>query len=313
MLLDSRGVMKAGNLAKILETSERSIYRDIDILCEAGIPIMSTPGPNGGYSFMQGYKINSTSLESSDVVHLLFSSMGITPEENTETAQQLKNALIKLENSVSKEHKEEIIKAKERFFIDSNPWWGKKIQNKYVDVIKKSVLNLNKLKIYYKKINGEISERIICPYGVVVKNSQWYVVAFCEFKNGIRIFKCNRIDDIEVLKENFIMPENFNLEEFWNKSKQKLINQASSNIKHNSYVVKIKSSETNKHLLEGFYTHSSTEIEDVLIYEIDMISFETACNVIFPFSDRIEVIEPLELRDYIIKKTEKILNLYKVK
>jgi predicted DNA-binding transcriptional regulator YafY len=59
MLIDSRGIMKAGKLASILETSERTIYRDIDILCEAGIPITSIPGPNGGYSFMENYRINS--------------------------------------------------------------------------------------------------------------------------------------------------------------------------------------------------------------------------------------------------------------
>ncbi len=122
MLLNSRGTMKAVNLAKILETSERTIYRDMDILCETGIPIVSIPGPSGGFSFMENYKVSSSSLESGDVVNLLLSSMGIHSDKNTEMSQQLKNAVIKLENSVSKEHKEEIIKAKERFFIDSQPW-----------------------------------------------------------------------------------------------------------------------------------------------------------------------------------------------
>ena len=55
MLLNSRGIMKAGDLAKILETSERTIYRDMDTLCETGIPILSVPGPSGGFSFMEGY------------------------------------------------------------------------------------------------------------------------------------------------------------------------------------------------------------------------------------------------------------------
>jgi predicted DNA-binding transcriptional regulator YafY len=68
MLLDSRGTMKAGALARILETSERSIYRDIDILCEAGIPIMSIPGPTGGYSFMEGYRTNANLLEGTGIV-----------------------------------------------------------------------------------------------------------------------------------------------------------------------------------------------------------------------------------------------------
>jgi predicted DNA-binding transcriptional regulator YafY len=313
MLLDSRGIMKAVNLAKILETSERTIYRDIDILCEAGLPIMSIPGPNGGYSFMEDYKINSSSngLKSGDVFNLLLSSMGISPEKNTETAQQLKNAVIKLENSLSEEHREEIIKAKKRFFIDSDPWWGKRIQNQNIDIIKKSILDLKKLKVHYKKHGGEDSQRVIRPYGAVIKNSQWYVTAFCEEKSEIRIFKCDRIENIEVLDENFSMPENFHLEEFWAKSKQQFVRQASPNIIPNTYPVKIKFHEEKKKLLEGFHVHSSVKIEDKWVYHIDMISFETACNVIFPLSDRIEVLEPMELQEFIIKKSNKILSLYK--
>lgn len=313
MLLDSRGTMKAGNLAKILETSERTIYRDIDILCEAGIPIMSLPGPNGGYSFMEDYKINSNVFESGDIINLLLSSMGIRPEKNSETAQQLQNAIIKLEKSISIEHRKEIIKAKEKFFIDSEPWWGKKAQNKYIDIIKKSVLNLKKIKIYYKKYDGEVSERIIRPYGVIVKNSQWYVAAFCELKNDIRIFKCSRIKNTEVLSESFHMPENFYLEEFWEKNKQKFVKQASSKIEHNAYPVKVKLYEEKKKLLEGFHVLSSMKLKDHWVYDIDMISFQTACNVIFPFSDRIEILEPMELREFILEKINKILNLYKVK
>jgi predicted DNA-binding transcriptional regulator YafY len=311
MLLDSRGIMKAGNLAKILETSERTIYRDIDILCEAGIPILSIPGPNGGYSFMENYKINSNALESGDVVNLLLSSMGIRPEKNTETDQQLKNAVIKLENSVSKEHREEIIKAKERFFIDQDPWWGKRILDQNVDIIKKAVLSLKKLKIDYKKYDNEVSGRIIRPYGAVVKNSEWYVAAFCETKNEIRVFKCSRIGNIEVLDENFSLPESFSLEEFWGKSKQHFARQLSPKTESNNYPVKMKFHTEKKQLLEGFHVQAITKTKDKWVYDIDMISFETARNVIFSLSDRIEVLEPSELREYILEKANKIINLYK--
>ena len=311
MLLNTRGVMKACNLSKILETSERTIYRDMDILCESGIPILSISGPSGGFSFMDGYKINSNNLASEDVFNLLLSSMGIHSEKNTEMSQQLKLAVIKLENSISKEHREEIIKAKERFFIDSQPWWGTRIQNQNVDIIKKSVLNLKKLKVHYKKFNGEVSERIIRPYGAVVKNSLWYVVAFCELKNAIRVFKCSRIENIEVLNENFIIDETFYLEAFWENSKNQFVRHSSLNVAHNSYPIKLKFYEEKKQTLEGFYVLSSMKVDDNWLYDIDMISFQTACNVIFPLSDRIEVLEPIELRSYIIKKINIISNLYK--
>jgi len=310
MLLDSRGVMKAGNLAQILETSERTIYRDIDILCEAGIPIMSISGPNGGYSFMENYKINSNVLQGGDVLTLLLSAMGITPAKNTEMAQQLKNAVIKLENSISEEHREEITKAKERFFIDSDPWWGKKAQNDNLDIIKNSVLNLKKLKIFYKKVSDEGSERIIRPYGAVIKNSEWYVIGFCETKKEIRVFKCNRIVALEVLNESFSMPDNFNLEEFWEKSKDQFVKKTSLKTEPNSYLVKLKFHTNNNELLQGFFVHASNKIENYWIYEIDMLSFQTACNILFSLSDRIEVLEPEELREYIITKTRKIINIY---
>ncbi len=313
MLLDSRGIMPAKNLAKILETSERTIYRDIDILCEAGIPIASISGPNGGFSFMEGYKVNSNSLESGDALHLLLSGMGVRPEKNTEMSQQLKNALIKLENSVSTEHREEIIKAKERFFIDSEPWWGRRVQNTNLDIIKSSVLNLRKLRVNYRKYKGEISERVLRPYGVVVKNSDWYLIAFCELKKSIRVFMCNRIQSIEILNDGFTIPENFSLEGFWEASKKQFVKQASVKAPQELYPVKIRSYEAKKQLLDGFYVHGSCKEGNAWVYDIDMISFQTACNVIFPLSDRLEVLEPLELRNFILKKCEKILVLYNPK
>lgn len=313
MLLNSQGIMNARKLAKILETSERTIYRDMDILCETGIPIVSIPGPSGGFSFMENYKVNSNVLEGGDVVNLLLSSMGIHSEKNTEMSQQLKNAVIKLESSVSKEHKEEIIKAKERFFIDSQPWWGKRVQNQNVDIIKKSVLNLKKLKVHYKKYTGEVSERIVRPYGAVVKDSKWYLIAFCELKSQIRIFKCSRIENIEVLDQSFKMADNFNLEEFWENSKHQFVRQTALKVPHNSYPVKIKFYEEKKAILEGFHVISSLKAQDNWIYDIDMISFRTACNLIFPLCDRLKVLEPIELREYVIKKTNKILSLYKIR
>ncbi len=310
MLLDSRGIMPARNLAKILETSERTIYRDVDILCEAGIPITSISGPNGGYSFMEGYKINSNTLESGDALHLLLSSMGVKPEKNTEMNQQLKNAIIKLENSVSIEHRAEIIKAKERFFIDSDPWWGKRIQSTNLDIIKGSVLNLKKLKVSYRKFNGEMSERILRPYGVVVKNSEWYVIAFCELKKEIRVFMCSRIQNIEILNDSFTIPENFSLEGFWESSKKQFVKHASVKVQQQLYPVKVRFFEEKQQLLAGFDVHGSCKEGNAWVYDIDMISFQTACNVLFPLSDRLEVLEPLELKNFIIKKCKKILNLY---
>ena len=313
MLLDSRGIMNAGSLAKILETSERTIYRDMDILCEAGIPIMSISGPHGGYSFMEGYKLNTSTLQSKDAVHLLLSGMGIRPEKNTQTAHHLANALIKLENSLSMEHRAEIIRAKESFFMDQDPWWGKNIPNKYVDIIQDAILHLKKLKVCYKKYSGDFSERILSPYGAVIKSSHWYVIAFCETANDIRVFKCSRIRSIEVLKENFIIPSDFNLKTFWNKTKEALVRQISVKLTPPAYPVKLRCFQETSMLFEGFEVYSCVQLDGAWFYTVDMLSFKTACSVLFPLSDKIQVLEPTELIAYIHIKAQKILECYTLK
>lgn len=310
MLLDSRKIVKAKDIANILEASERTIYRDVDILCEAGIPIVSITGPTGGFSFMEGYKLNSDSLHGRDVVNILISSMGVKAEKNTETYQELRNAIIKLENSVPEEFREEISKAKKKILYDSDPWLGEKTENSNIDIIKNAVFNLKKLKIRYKKYNGETSERVIRPYGVIVKNSELYLSAFCEERMEARIFKWERIEALEILEESFSMPEKFSLEEFWKNSKQQFIRRIPSNISFNkAYSVKIKLFEEKKAMLQGFEVLHYEKHEEHHIYDINMISFQTACSALFPFSDKIEILEPKELKKYIIDKAKKIINL----
>lgn len=312
MLLNSKEAVKAKELARILESSERTIYRDIDILCEAGIPIVSIPGPAGGFSFMEGYKLHTDSLHKRDILNILLSTMGINVDKSTETAQELKNAIIKLENSVPEKYREDIVKAKERFFFDAEPWWGKRLENKNIDIVKKAILDLKKMKIDYRKYDGTETERIIMPYGAIVKNSQWYLVAFCEEKNQERIFKCSRIVNPEVLLESFVIPREFSLEEFWENSKQQFIEKAASeDVICEKYPVKIKLFKEKKGLLEGFRVLEYLNHGANWIYKIDMLSFDTACSMLFPLSDKVQIIEPIEVKNFIIGKAKNILSFNK--
>ncbi|MDP4178479.1 MAG: YafY family protein [Bacillota bacterium] len=310
MMLDSRKVIKAKDIANVLEASERTIYRDVDLLCEAGIPIVSIPGPAGGFAFMDGYKFNADSLHLKDIVNLLFSSTGINIDKNTETYQELKNAVIKLESIVPEEYKEEIAKAKEKFICDSNPWFGEKVIDKNIDIIKNAVFNLKKLKIRYKKYDGQISERIIRPYGVIVKKSELYFAAFCEERNEARIFKSNRIESAEMLEESFNIPEKFSLEEFWEESKKQFIRRTPPDVSASkTYPVKVKFYEDKKNMLQGFEVLNYEIYDRYIIYDINMISFETAFSMIFPISDRITVLEPEKLKKYIIDKAKRIIEM----
>lgn len=172
------------------------------------------------------------------------------------------------------------------------------------------MFNLKKLKVTYKKYDGELSVRVVRPYGVVVKNSKLYLSAFCEERNDVRIFKCSRFEVLEILQESFKMPEEFSLEEFWKNSKKQFIRRIPSYISNDKkYSIRIRLLEEKKNILKGFEVLHYERKEEYHIYDINMISFETACSVIFTFSDRVEVVEPIELKKYIVDKAKKIMEL----
>ena len=312
MLLGERKIIKAKELSDILEASDRTIYRDIDILCEAGIPIVSIPGPYGGFSFMEGYKINPEALCKNDVINLLLSTMGIGAGKNTDASQEIKNIAIKLESSVSEEYKREIKSAREKFFCDYDPWFGESREIKYIDEIKKAVLNLKKIKIEYRKFAGESSNRIVRPYGAVVKNSEWYLAAYCESRKEIRIFKCSRIDSLEILEDTFEIPKDFKLNEFWKRSKERFIHKTKNNNMIKAYEVKLRLSEDERSL-KGFNVLKEESEGKFLIKTIDMISLETASTVLFPISHRVKVIMPEELANFIKNRAMEIIKVYEDK
>ena len=100
---------------------------------------------------MEGYKINPETLCSSDVVNLLLSTMGIGAQKNTYASQELINVALKLENSVPQEYRNEIKNAREKFFCDYDPWFGKRREIRYIDTIKKAVLQNGIWQLFVKQ------------------------------------------------------------------------------------------------------------------------------------------------------------------
>jgi predicted DNA-binding transcriptional regulator YafY len=219
LLMESRGTVKAKTLAEAFETTERTIYRDIDTLCEAGVPILSTSGPAGGYSLMDGYTIRQDNLHSDEVISLYLSGIGIHPVKHSEASINLKKSVLKLEKSLPAEYLPDIKIAKERFFYDPNIWWKEPKTIECLDLLRKAVWKSQKIIILYKKNSKNSSEttvRKIRSYGLVVKNMDWYLIAYCETRKGLRVYRCDRILEATLLpEETFTIPEDFNLEEFW--------------------------------------------------------------------------------------------------
>lgn len=312
LLMESRGSIKAKEMAAALETSERTIYRDIDILCEAGLPIMASTGPTGGFSFMQGYSVSLKNFHYDDAISLFLSGIGIRPEGDSEAGLKLKSALAKLERNLPAEYRDDIKAARERFYFEPDDWWKEKQPLIDLEVVRQGVWRSTKIAIEYCKVNGETQRRVVCPYGLVVKNGDWYLVAYCEMSQDIRIFKCERIRSARHLDEKFTIPEDFVLERFWRANTEAF--KASCRAK-DRYPVRLRlTDQVDVNSLQKFGQVVDQHVDPCgqRIVCVNAFSYGDAYRSLLEKVDQIEVLDPQELRADIIRKLRGAYALYRM-
>lgn len=307
LLVESRGRIKAKELAQALETSVRTIYRDIDTLCEAGIPLAASSGPSGGVYLMDGYEAKMNRLYTDDVMDLYLSGIGFRPESRSDSGMKLKNALLRLEKILPKDYAKEITAAKERFFFDEEPWWGERPEIPHFDAVRRSVLRSKKIRIRYAHSKIGLPVRTVRPYGLVLKSTDWYLAAFCERSESVKTFKCERITKLEMTDESFEIPQSFSLERYW-KSGESRFKQEKRETE--SYPVTVKLKKQDAELLKRFEVYKMRYAEDCVTASVNMHKFEYARDEAMEIIGKAEIVTPKELRDFAITKLKEISDAY---
>lgn len=306
LLMEARGTINANELAQALEVSKRTIHRDIDELSQAGVPIASTTGQSGGYYLLNGYTSSLKSLCTDEVITLYLSGIGIQPQKHTDSGISLQNALLKLEKILSPSYARDIQNVRQRFLFDPETWWNHK-DISCLETLRKSVLQSKKLKLTYLTASlgeNELNKRVVYPYGLVVKRSEWYLIGFCENRNSIRTFKCDRIIDVDILPDSFTIPEEFSLENYWNDSVFKFKDKVSSKPE---YPVILRILNNDFKLPENF---EIIECNNSRV-TINLYSFANAINAVWELKNNVAVIEPYDLKQYIWDMAEQLANNYK--
>lgn len=215
LLLESRGQLKARELAGALEVSERTIHRDIATLCEAGVPIEAVAGPTGGFRLMEGYTNHLPQVHQNEAIGLFLRGIGMDPREQREAHVDLQRALGHLEARLPDRYRQDVRTAQKRFYFDPTPWWEGAPISDHLDVLRQGVWHSRKVSIEYENAAHDRTVRVVRPYGLVVKATQWYLVAYCETREAIRTFNVSRILDARLLEETFPWPDDFSLEACW--------------------------------------------------------------------------------------------------
>src|SRR5262245_7315559 len=176
LLLNARGRMTAQTLANQLEVSERTIYRDVDALGAAGIPIYVQPGVNGGIFLDENYRVSLTGLTRAEV-QALFVSSNARPLADLGLNGAVEAKLLKLFAALPSTHQAEVERLRGRIYIDPANWFQNAEPSDLLPILQQAVWEDRALSIQYQVVEGDWFEGVVNAYGLVAKANIWYLVA----------------------------------------------------------------------------------------------------------------------------------------
>lgn len=204
LLLLEKERIGAQELADMFEVSPRTIYRDIDSINMAGIPVRATSGVGGGFEIMEQYKLDKKVFSTADLSVIL---MGLSSLSGMMRGDELVSALAKVKSFIPAERAKEIELLTSQITIDLSPWSGNKNVQPYLELIKQAMQENKLLSFDYLDRAGTRIPRVAEPYQLVLKGNHWYWQGFCRTRNDFRLFKLSRTFDLLPLEETFVPRE----------------------------------------------------------------------------------------------------------
>lgn len=283
LLLEKRTIT-AKELANRFEVSTRTIYRDIDILSAANIPIYCNKGKGGGISLLEDFVLDKSLLSEVEQNEILSSLQGLeklnilTKKDTLEKMSRIfcKNAIQWLD-------------------IDFSSWSEYPEKEDRFELLKKAILNQQKIEFIYYNSLGEELKRKVEPLQIKFKDKSWYLLGFCELKQDIRIFKIQRMEQITIIKENF--------------ERKELPKEENKNVTIEMIDLELEISKKMAYrVYDEFKKEEITKKEDGnFLIQVSYPKTDWVYGYILSFGEYLKVITPKEVKQHIRSQAEKII------
>lgn len=300
LLINKRKVL-AKDLAEMFDVSVRTIYRDIDAINQAGIPIVTYQGTNGGIGITDGYRLEKNLLTSDDLVSIVTALRSMSVAYHDSNIEVL---LKKIKGLIPQNEVHTFEAKSQQIFIDFAPWGNEFLLKGIFETLKSSIDSCKLVSFNYYSARGEAVRRSVEPHTLVLKGQKWYLYAFCTLRNAFRFFKLSRIRDINVENSEVVRKEISLNEVPWDSEWQK----------SNSMVnLVIRFEEKVKVLAEEWFGIEKllADGEGKYLVEIAFPEDDWLYGFILSFGSNVEVLEPLHMRQKIEEISERIGSLYK--
>jgi predicted DNA-binding transcriptional regulator YafY len=314
LLLQSRGRMTAAQLAAELEVSVRTVYRDVDSLHEAGIPLYGDAGHRGGYQLLDGYRTRLTGLNADEAQALFLSGLP-GPAAELGLGPVLAAAQLKLRAALPPGLGEQVGRVQARFHLDAPGWYAQADDVPLLPVVAGAVWRGRALQVRYRRWKEPTDvDRRLEPYGLVLKAGRWYLVA----APGPRTYRVDQILDLRVLDEEFGIPDGFDLARYW----QSYLADFRAHLHRADTVVRVRpgavarlpgAADTAADTGTGTDTAAGTGASGAgewIRAVVPIESVELACREFLSLGADIEVLEPPALRDRLAAAARATAALY---
>jgi predicted DNA-binding transcriptional regulator YafY len=214
LMLQTRGQLTAGQLADELEVSIRTVYRDIEALSEAGVPVYTERGPHGGIRLVDGYRTRLTGLTTDEAESLFLSGLpGTAAELGLGTV--VAAARLKVLAALPPELRSRASRIGQRFHLDAPGWFHTPEAAPQLQALATAVWEDRIVRIRYDRGDRSV-ERELAPLGLVIKGGVWYMVALSEGEP--RTYRASRVIEVIPMEQRFDRPDEFDLAAYWSET-----------------------------------------------------------------------------------------------
>ena len=278
-------------LAEKFEVSKRTISRDIDAICRAGIPIVTTQGYNGGISIMEGYRMDRALLTSSDMQAILAGLRSLDSVSKTNRYQQLMDKV--------SAGNEDVLTSNDHILIDLSSWYKSSLAPK-IELIQTAIDRREQLRFDYYAPGGE-SRRTIEPYILLFQWASWYVWGYCTERSDYRMFKLNRMEQVSITGVTYVPREHPPLD----LDNEKIFPPC-------ILVTAVFEPSVKWRLIEEYGIGSFVELPDkTLKFEANFMDKQSLFQWLLSFGKDGELLEPTDLREEFKQIVKDISEKYK--
>jgi predicted DNA-binding transcriptional regulator YafY len=309
MLLQTRGRMTAPALAAEVEVSIRTIYRDIDQLSAAGVPVYAERGRDGGFALLDGWRTRLTGLTASEAQALFLAGLP-GPASELGLGEVMRAAQLKLLATLPADWQADARRMSSRFHLDPVGWFSTTVPTDHLPAVADAVWTARRIEVRYESWNG-ISDRELEPLGLVLKAGIWYLVADGAGKK--RTYRLSNILSLAVLDTHFTRPEDFDLARYWAASTQSF----ESGMYRDMAVLRV--SPQGLKLLRGFgpavveaaaRTAQTPDADGWTRVVIPIEGIDYAAQDLLRLRAEAEVLEPAALRERLVETARQFATLY---